>query len=304
MGTMATGRNGQVIDRARLQIDEETLTRIESRDPEVRGRLEEVELWELTYWSDGLKVKGILARPKATRTYPCVIYNRGGSRDSGLITPEDAAAHLARIASWGYGVVASQYRGNGGSEGREEFGGADIGDVLNLIPLIKELPDADPAHIGMWGWSRGGLMTYRALALTNRLAAAIIMSGVTDAFDYVARRPDMEQGVFAETIADYAENKAAALELRSAIRWPERLCKQTPILLLHGGGDWRVHPTQALRMAAALYEHKHPFRFVFYEGGDHALKEYETEVYELCKSWLDRYVRDRQPWPSLEPHGT
>jgi hypothetical protein len=23
----------------------------------------------------------------------------------------------------------------------------------------------------------------------------------------------------------------------------------------------------------------------------------------LVKDWLDRYVRDRRPWPSLEPHG-
>lgn len=71
---------------------------------------------------------------------------------------------------------------------------------------------------------------------------------------------------------------------------------------MHGGADWRVHPTQALRMAATLYERHHPFRFVFFEGGDHGLDEYVAEEYQLIQYWLDRYVRDRQCWPSLDPH--
>ena len=56
-------------------------------------------------------------------------------------------------------------------------------------------------------------------------------------------------------------------------------------------------------MAAALYASQHPFRFVFFEGGDHELREYQEEVEALVKVWLDRYVRDGKPWPSLEPHG-
>jgi hypothetical protein len=56
-------------------------------------------------------------------------------------------------------------------------------------------------------------------------------------------------------------------------------------------------------MASALYASRHPFRFVFFEGGDHELREYQEEVEALIKAWLDRYVRDGKPWPSLEPHG-
>ena len=40
-------------------------------------------------------------------------------------------------------VVASQYRGNAGGEGKEEFGGKDVNDVLNLLPLLESLPKAD-----------------------------------------------------------------------------------------------------------------------------------------------------------------
>ena len=118
----------------------------------------------------------------------------------------------------------------------------------------------------------------------------------------ISQRPDMED-VFAELVPDYHKNKTAALEARSAVRWPEKLYKQTPILILHGTADWRVNPIQSIRMAKALYEAKHPFRLVLLEGGDHALSEHAEEVNRLRKDWLDRYVRDRRPWPSLEPHG-
>jgi dipeptidyl aminopeptidase/acylaminoacyl peptidase len=87
------------------------------------------------------------------------------------------------------------------------------------------------------------------------------------------------------------------------VRWPEKLHKKTPILLLHGSADWRVHPTEGLTMATKLYESKHPFRLVFFEGGDHGLSEHRDEVNRLARDWLDRYVRDKRPWPSLEPHG-
>ena len=56
-------------------------------------------------------------------------------------------------------------------------------------------------------------------------------------------------------------------------------------------------------MAEALYETEHPVRFVFFEGGDHGLTEHRREVDRIVGAWLDRYVRDGTPWPSLEPHG-
>lgn len=263
----------------------------------------EVEVLSITYLSDGLKVKGYLAMPTVGENLPCVIYNRGGNREFGALSDEQAAQDLAKLASWGYVVVASQYRGNAGGEGMEEFGGTDVNDVLNLIPLLESLPRADATRIGMFGWSRGGMMTYIALTKTDRISAAVVGAGVVDLFDVIERRPEMEEDVTSELIPNYADNKEKALEARSAIRWPEALARNTPILLLHGSADWRVHPTQALRMASALYESSHPFRLVFFEGGDHGLTEHQEEVDRLVKGWLDHYVRDQSPWPSLEPHG-
>ena len=284
------------------KLVQSSLVQLENAKPRARALLDKVEIRSITYLSDGLKVKGYLAAPKEGKKLPCVIYNRGGNRSFGALNDGEAVALLGRVASWGYVVAASQYRGNAGGEGKEEFGGADVHDVLNLIPLLESLPQADATRIGMYGWSRGGMMTYLALTRTDRIAGAVIGGGSSDLFDGLKQRADMEK-VYADLIPHYPENKEAALIARSAIRWPEKINKKTPLLLLHGSADWRVDPTEALAMVSALYKCKQPFRFVFFEGGDHGLSEYQGEVNRQIKDWLDHYVRDREPWPSLEPHG-
>ena len=56
-------------------------------------------------------------------------------------------------------------------------------------------------------------------------------------------------------------------------------------------------------MAAALLEAKHPFRLVLLEGAQHGLAEFREEKDRMMRDWLDRYVKERKPWPSVEPHG-
>jgi dipeptidyl aminopeptidase/acylaminoacyl peptidase len=265
--------------------------------------LARVVIQRITYLSDGLRVRGYLVEPVDGDSLPAVIYNRGGNRDFGAFTDTSAVFLLAPLAAKGYVVAASQYRGNMGGEGQEEFGGADVNDVLNLLPLLDRHARVDSTRIGMYGWSRGGMMTYLALARTNRIRAAVVGAGAADAFINTRMRPEMAENVFAELVPNWNSDRDGALASRSAVRWADRLHKETPILLLHGSADWRVHPTEALGMANALFEAKHPFRMIFYEGGDHGLNEFRREVDEAVLAWLDRYVRDRAPLPNLEPHG-
>jgi dipeptidyl aminopeptidase/acylaminoacyl peptidase len=296
-------QDGRIVERSVITFTNGQIQEFAARSPSIRRVLSEVEISTVTYLSDGLKVNGYLLRPKEEGVYPCVIYNRGGNREFGALSRDNAVFNLARIASWGYVVVASQYRGNVGGEGQEEFGGTDVNDVLNLIPLLESIPQADAARIGMYGWSRGGMMTYLALTRTDRIRAAVIGAGMADSFDTVTRRPEMVELVYSQLVPGWEHDREEVLEARSAVRWPEKIHKETPILLLHGSSDWRVHPSQAFSMAMALYESKHPFRFVFFEGGDHGLSEHGAEVSRLARDWLNSYVRDGNPWPSLEPHG-
>ena len=142
-----------------------------------------------------------------------------------------------------------------------------------------------------------------ALTRTKRIVAAVIGSGEVDLEERIKLRPEMETNVIGELVPGYARNKVQALRARSAIHWPEKLAKDTPILLLAGTADWRVNPMNSLRMAEKLYQQRHPFRIVMFEGGDHGLSEHRDERDRITLDWFNTYLRDRKPWPSLEPHG-
>ena len=265
-------------------------------------RGEDFQCEKIVYGSDGLRIRGFMVAPASSpEPRPVVIYNRGGFGEYGRIRFWNVV-HMFDLAARGYVVLASEYRGNWGSEGRDEGGGADVADVLNLLTLADRLPEADGERVGMLGWSRGGGMTYQALALTQRLDAAIVVAGGTDAFDSALRRPDAAAAL---DPIKYGEDPDVPWQrlLRSPLRWPERLHRETPILILHGASDWRVHPGQALAMVQRLFELRIPTRFVLFEGSDHMLSEHFSEAWQQIVDWLDRYVRDQTPWPSLEPHG-
>jgi len=305
-----TSQNGRIISETDFQIKKfDTLyQRLSNDSGNLKTKynyLNEVEMKTFFYESDGLKVKGYMAYPNDTnKTYPVIIYNRGGNREFGNLNEYKMAFILAKVASWGYVVVASQYRGNDGGEGMEEFGGADVRDIINLIDTSSYLKFADSSRIGMYGWSRGGMMTYLALMQTDKIKAAAVGGAVTDlkAMDE-SRDGEMGVYVYSELMPGYEKNKDSVMAIRSAIYHANKLPKTTPILLLHGTSDWRVIPEESLNMALELQKAKVPYSLVMYEGGDHGLNEFRDEVNEQVKAWFDKYVKNNYPLPNLEPHG-
>jgi dipeptidyl aminopeptidase/acylaminoacyl peptidase len=209
-----------------------------------------VDVYKIAYLSDGLKVKGYLDVPKKPGKYPCIIFNRGGNHEDSKLNDKIAAGgYLAQLASYGYCVVASQYRGNDGGEGSEEFGGKDINDVLNLFPLLNNIDKADTSKIGMWGTSRGGMMTYLTLTKTNRLKAAVVLSGLTD-FKYSLEHTNFNSdSMFAARFPGYRENKEVFIKARSPIEFTDKICKTTPIYIIQGTGDGIVETPSVFEIA-------------------------------------------------------
>ena len=188
----------------------------------------------ITYLSDGLKIKGYIAYPADTKKkYPCVIWNRGGIGERGVIDSFTERGLFGQIANWGYVVFASQYRGNAGGEGKDEFGGDDVNDVLNLIPLADEFKFADKEIWGIEGWSRGGMMTYLTLTKTKTFKCAIVTGGIanlrcnSDESKFMRRLYEVTLGTYSE---DEFNSKC---ESRSIINFADELSKTTPLLILH-----------------------------------------------------------------------
>lgn len=244
---------------------------------------------KLTYDSDGLKVKGFFASPKRTGKFPCVIWCRGGYGNKGALDDFTAVGILGQLASWGYSVFASQYRGNAGGEGRDEFGGNDVNDVLNIINLADEFPEADTENWGIEGWSRGGMMTYLALTKTVIFKAATVVGGIANLKCNSEESPFMKH-LYTEAISGELTNNDFCSS-RSVVNFPEKLSRNTPILIIHGNSDNRVLPHDSLDLGYKLLELGHLHKLVMLENGDHFLRAHKKEVDELRKNWLNKFLK-------------
>ena len=228
---------------------------------------------KITYLSDGLKVKGYISYPiEKSKKYSCVIWNRGGIGNKGAIDSFTARGVYGQLASWGYIVFATQYRGNDGGEGKDEFGGDDVNDVLNLIPLADEIENADITRWGIEGWSRGGMMTYLVLTKTKIFKCAVVSGGIANLRCSSDESPFMRR-LYEATMGKYkGEEFYEKCESRSIVKFANKLSKETPILIIHGTADERVLPHDSMDLSYKLLELKIPFRLVMLEDGDHFMK--------------------------------
>ncbi|PZD77102.1 S9 family peptidase [Mesonia sp. K7] len=280
-------QNGKLISKNLVDIANTAIWDRITQDNKLQAdfeHLKKLNFYIITYKSDHQEIRGLLVEPKKDGKYPVVIFNRGGNRDFAPLTLATMVMYTSKLAEQGYVIIGSNYRE------KDEFGGVEINDVLNLTETVKEIEKADPNCIGMFGWSRGGMMTYLALQKSDKIKTAIVGNGASDLFDTVKFRPIMETNVFAQCIPDYWNNKDSELKKRSVIYWADELAKNSSLLILCGTNDKRVNPKQADKIAEKLSEINYDFELRKYET-DHFFSGYKTELNALVMEWFDKRLK-------------
>ena len=247
------------------------------------------ECRRITYLSDGLKVAGFIWKPKNTegKKLPLIIINHGGNGDLGKLTPWTQFGYYRYVSS-GFVVVGSQYRGTDGSEGHDEFGGADLHDVMNLIPVARSLGYVDMNNVFMLGASRGGLMTYLALRNNVPVNAAAVISGMSDLISSNKERTTM-LNVYKRLIPDFEKRGDESLRERSALYWADKI--NAPLLLLHGTADWRVNPSQVLALAQKLQESGKAYQLIVYANDDHGVPLNRDDADRRIVEWFRMHMK-------------
>ncbi|GGE26748.1 peptidase [Marinithermofilum abyssi] len=250
-----------------------------------------VEVYRIRYLSDGLEVVGYLSKPKGDRLkkHPLIIFNRGGGLERSKIN-RNILRYFSFLSSKGYVVLGSQYRGNDGGEGHEQYGGSDLGDVLSLFPLADRLPYVDRKQRVMLGYSRGGMMTYLAMKAGVHVKAAAVVGGITDLEQFYRGRmdePDVIQAIH-RMVGDPKVNREE-YEKRSVAQWPDKV--NAPLLILHGTNDDKVSPNQARKLDHQLIRLNKEHRTVFFRGGDHHLSTHEKERDHEILRWFADHLK-------------
>ena len=204
-----------------------------------------IRLDEITYWSQGLRVKGLLARPKAPGNYDALLYLRGALQSIGMVRP----ARIAQFAAQGFVVFAPYYRGNRGGEGKDEFAGADRFDAVNGVDVLKQFTKQQKVHL--YGFSRGGLMVLWTAILRDDIKSIVTWAGVSDAAATYWERVDMRRGL--KRIVGGTPNRV-----------PEKYDERTPlfdvaainapVLIVHGTSDEHVDIEHAYQLELYLQD--------------------------------------------------
>jgi fermentation-respiration switch protein FrsA (DUF1100 family) len=155
---------------------------------------------------------------------------------------ENISAHFANVA-WmpaaGFNVLALDYRGYGGSEGRPSLDGVQL-DIDAAIRTLLERPDVDPERIIVFGQSLGGALAIHYVAHStyrSHIRAIIADSAFAD-YRLVAK--EKMAGLFItwplQWLPDYTVDNNYSPRAAVAAVSP------IPLLLIHGERDGIVPP--------------------------------------------------------------
>ena len=222
---------------------------------------------------DGAEVHGVLYRPAGFETgkrYPLLVRIHGGpvSQDG-----YDWNFEKQLFATNGYAVIAPNYRGSSGRGRawkeaiRADWGNLEVVDVIAATDHAVQSGIADPARLGIGGWSYGCITTNYTIASDRRFKAATCGAGVA--------APLSLYGVD-QYILQY-ENELGApwrnAEIWSKLAYPlfhaDRIT--TPTLYLGGEKDFNVPIAGGEQMYQALKTLGVPTQLIVYPGERHGI---------------------------------
>jgi dipeptidyl aminopeptidase/acylaminoacyl peptidase len=265
-----------------------------------------LEVISMQYRSDKLSIHGFIFRKKGvTKKLPVVIFCRGGNNlhKNGKMDMLPGFFYMQRplvkLVNEGKCIVfSSNYRGSVLSEGDDEFGGADVNDIINLYPIIKKYKYSDHKNVALYGWSRGVTMALLVHKQVSWVKCLILGAGQVY-YENTTFRPGMTK-MFKEGFKLTDKD----LRARGAIHWADKLPKKAPILIMHGSADWRVSIENAYLLGLELQKNTIPYKMVLYPGGSHGLMEYADGVCLEIYNWVCSYLlSNKQDGIDLKPHG-
>jgi dipeptidyl aminopeptidase/acylaminoacyl peptidase len=231
---------------------------------------------------DDFEIEGILYLPHdydagSGQTLPLLLHIHGGP--ASVFQRQFAGAPYyytpAALCERGIAVLRCNPRGSGGYgkdfrfANRQDWGGGDYRDLQQGVDTVIAMGIADPARLGICGWSDGGFMTSWTITQTDRFKAASIGAPVTNpmTFNATADIPGFIPDYFGREAWDDLNFYIA----HSPIFHAHKVV--TPAIIQHGDADVRVPLEQGLQYFHVLKRRGVPVEMYIYPRQGHALSE-------------------------------
>jgi dipeptidyl aminopeptidase/acylaminoacyl peptidase len=276
--------------------------------------LADLELGEqrVVRWTarDGLELEGILMLPVGGKLpAPLVVDVHGGpeSNESNGWLSRYASPGQAMCAK-GYAVFFPNYRGSTGrgiAFAAMAFGdpaGPEFDDIVDAVDYLVAEGIADGDRVGVMGGSYGGYATnWLTTFYSEKFKAGVSFVGVSDLVSKRFLTDIPYEDEYVHMGAPVRESWDLMRE-RSPVFHAEK--SRTPLLILHGDSDPRVHPSQSQELYRALKMVGHPaVRLIFYPGEGHGNSRRFGRQDSLLRTmaWFDHYLLDGAPWDGPMP---
>lgn len=251
---------------------------------------------------DGTDIHGMMVVPpsfEAGTRYPTVVWIHGGPnmQDDHSLPVDTYALQLERqlLAAHGYVVLAINYRGSSG-RGSEfcrsifaDWGDKEVADLLAGVDDAIRRGVADPARLGIGGWSYGGILTDYTIATDTRFKAAV--SGAGSADQLAMYGSDQYILEYDNELGRPWRNLETWLKVSYPFFHADRI--RTPTLFMGGEKDFNVPVAGSEQMYQALRGLGVPARLVVYPGQFHILTRpsFIRDRLERWLAWFDRYLK-------------
>lgn len=148
---------------------------------------------EVAYFSEETRIAGTLFLPDAASSdhpVPGVVLCHGFTGIKELILPDYARG----FAEAGFGALAFDYRGFGGSDGPRGrlLWSRQVEDIRNSVTFLRTVPEVDPQRIGLWGTSYGAANVIVEAAADDRVRCVVAQVGFADGGRRAHERPSEE----------------------------------------------------------------------------------------------------------------
>ncbi|MFY8328358.1 S9 family peptidase [Pseudoalteromonas sp. ZZD1] len=260
---------------------------------------------------DGVEIDGVLVYPldysEGTR-YPLIMSVHGGpeSHDkNGWITNYSRPGQMG--AARGYAVFYPNYRGSTGKGveysklGQNDYAGKEFDDLVDFKNHLVDMGLVDTKRVGITGGSYGGYASaWAATKLTKHFAASVMFVGVTNQLSKFGTT-DISNEMNLVHARSYPWDKWQWYLERSPIYWAGQ--SETPLLIMHGKDDPRVHPAQSMEMYRYMKVQGKDVRLVYYPGEGHGNRKVAAQYdYSLrLMRWMDNYLIDgKKDMPEFE----
>ena len=209
---------------------------------------------------------------------PVQVWSHGGP--TGFSGPEFRPA-TQFWTSRGIGILDVNYGGSAGygRAYRERLRGAwgivDVRDCVDAALTLVGQGRADPRRLSIRGGSAGGYTTLAALTSSDVFAAGISLYGVGDLETLATDTHKFESRYLDRLVAPYPEGREVYLQ-RSPIHHLDRL--SCPMLVLQGGQDKVVPPSQSERIVEAVRARGLPVAYLLFPEEGHGFRRAENQI--------------------------